>query len=225
MEDSWLYHAGVGLHFGHGGHPCPSRSEAGHWNENNGLGTRYTEPVAGASSRDPDTGVFEASKWCAPTPPITDTEAEEDETENFRLDEIPEDMPLPRPPPPEAEPFGDSSPIPAWTSRKDLDGNPLVVVVDRTGMHLFPAFWCECCEPVPHELQALDMGFYPASHKSIRTLFTFQCLDDFLADNQECNTTAYHYIEKLRRLTNSSFPQTAPVRSQFLTGDSTDYVT
>jgi hypothetical protein len=76
---------------------------------------------------------------------------------------------------------------------------------------MLPAIWCACHERVTEEMQALDMGLYPASAKAIRTVFTFQCLDDYLADSQECNTSAYHYNEKLRRLTNSSFPQTAPV--------------
>jgi hypothetical protein len=78
-------------------------------------------------------------------------------------------------------------------------------------MHLLPAIWCECRNAATKEMQALDLGLYPASDKMIRTVFTFQCLDDYLADSQECNTSAYHYNEKLRRLTNSSFPQTAPV--------------
>jgi hypothetical protein len=47
--------------------------------------------------------------------------------------------------------------------------------------------------------------------QGVSTVFTFQCLDDYLADSQECNTSAYHYNEKLRQLTNSSFPQTALV--------------
>lgn len=100
---------------------------------------------------------------------------------------------------------------PEWTKRSDSAGNPFLVVVDRTGMHLLPAIWCECRNAAGKEMQALDLGLYPASDKMIRTVFTFQCLDDYLADSQECNTSAYHYNEKLRRLTNSSFPQTAPV--------------
>jgi CxC2 like cysteine cluster associated with KDZ transposases len=307
LEDSWLYHAGVALHFGHGGHPCPSRSaqEEGH-----GTGIDYRGPDTGSSHRDLGTGTqATGSGHCIgdidtgflrdypgldtssshrdpdtnrvsgtgnratgtgngtrptdhgfltsdeqhhishrdlgtgtqatgsghgtgdidtgssisdeqqhlPTPPMTDVEDEVDQPNLLPFDEIPDGMPLPAPPPPEAEPFWDSSPELAWNSKKDANGTPLVVV-DRSGMHLFPAFWCECRGAVARELQALDMGFYPASHKSIRTLFTFQCLDDFLADNQECNTTAYHYIEKLRRLTSSSFPHTAPVGLYFLTG-------
>ena len=88
----------------------------------------------------------------------------------------------------------------------------MLIVVDRTGMHLLPAVWCACWNASTEEMQALDMGLYPSTNTVIRTVFTFQCLDNYLADSQECNTSAYHYNEKLRRLTNSSFPQTAPVK-------------
>lgn len=259
FEDSWLYRAGVALNFGHGGHPCPSRSAfqevgystgrgyrtgssfahdpgtgpgaqelgtgtphpvtgSGTANQVTGAGTQNRVTTTGNRTRDLAAGWPESNEQQPlPTPAPTDEEDEADQSNNVRFDEIPEGMPLPIPPPPEAEPFCDGSPDPAWSSKKDANGTPLVVVVDRSGMHLFPVFWCECHGAVAHEFQALDMALYPASHKAIRTLFTFQCLDDFLADNQECNTTAYHYIEKLRRLTSSSFPHTAPVGSYFLT--------
>jgi hypothetical protein len=127
----------------------------------------------------------------------------------------PEDMPegvVPdMPVPPEAADFTQTEYDPQWKKRLDGDGNPFFIVVDRSGMHLLPGVWCACHQKAPEDWQALDMGLYPATDKSIRTFFTFQCLDDFLADNQECNTSTYHYIEKIRRLTNSSFPSSAPV--------------
>lgn len=100
---------------------------------------------------------------------------------------------------------------PTWTARQDAYGHPFILVVDRSGMHLLPAIWCQCHQHVGHEWQALDLQLYPASGGLIRTVFTFECLDDFLAESQECNTSHYHYIAKLRRFTNPIFPDTVPV--------------
>jgi hypothetical protein len=52
-----------------------------------------------------------------------------------------------------------SSPYdPAWKKRKDSAGNPFLIVVDRTGMHMLPALWCACHNRASEEMQALDMG-------------------------------------------------------------------
>jgi CxC2 like cysteine cluster associated with KDZ transposases len=62
------------------------------------------------------------------------------------------------------------------------------------------------------DLQLLRRGFYPSTFKGVRTVFTFSLLDDYLLDTLECHTSTHHYYQKLRRLTNKSFPHTAPVR-------------
>jgi hypothetical protein len=50
----------------------------------------------------------------------------------------------------------------------------------------------------------------------VSTVFTFHVLDDFRRDNLECKTTPYQFYQKLRRVTNSSFPQSVPNRYQEL---------
>ena len=47
--------------------------------------------------------------------------------------------------------------------------------------------------------------------KSIKTVFTFSVLDDFLKDNLECKTTAQQYYSKLQSTTSRMFPSLVPV--------------
>lgn len=204
FEDAWLYQAGVKLFFGHGGRMCP-KSKGGAESDLSELAGIQTELVNLAL------GGSQSPKGPGDARQLSDNESE---NEDLLLPEpgvAPEGITLELPETPEAEDFLHNDYEPSWKKRYDADGNPLLIVVDRSGMHLLPCVWCTCPQQVPPEWQALDLGLYPASDKSVRTVFTFQCLDDFLADNQECNTSAYHYIAKLRRLTNSSFPHTAPV--------------
>ena len=58
----------------------------------------------------------------------------------------------------------------------------------------------------------LDLDLLPASYANIKTAFTFSCLDDYRSSNLECKTSAYQYYQKLRRLTNPTFPQAMPNR-------------
>lgn len=90
-------------------------------------------------------------------------------------------------------------------------GSNVLVVVHSNGVHHLPVHWCRCSGHVPDDIQALDLQFFPASYKQIRTLFTFQGLNSFLAENQECKTSAWHYYQKIRRLTSGSYPHTVPV--------------
>ncbi|KAH9928247.1 hypothetical protein B0H21DRAFT_712169 [Amylocystis lapponica] len=60
------------------------------------------------------------------------------------------------------------------------------------------------------------MALYPASHRRIKSCFTFRVLDDFLLDNLECKTSALNFYSKLRRTTNSTFPDQVPNRYQEL---------
>ena len=93
----------------------------------------------------------------------------------------------------------------------DDQGNPLLIVVDRTGIHTVAIQWCSCLAAPSHDLQLLQFQMFPASFRSIKTAFTFQVLDDFLTDNRECKTSAMNYFSKLRRLTTNTFPHTVPV--------------
>ena len=190
FQDAWLYQAGVKLYFGHHGARCPSLT----------YDSDHSSPASENGSLDP---------------------GEHDEAEDLdlsqsgidgELDLHVIDDGLTQEEMDSARDFQSSEADPCWTKRKDGDGDPYLIVVDRSRIHLLGAVWCQCRDRVQADLQALDLRLFPASSGQIRTVFTFDCLDDFLADNQECNTTAYQYWEKLRRFTNPYFPDTVPVR-------------
>jgi hypothetical protein len=87
----------------------------------------------------------------------------------------------------------------------------LMVIVDTSGVHQLMVRWCVCHPEDRQDLQLLDVGLYPATFKQPKTAFTFNVLDDFLADNLECKTACLNFYSKLRRVTSNAFPQTVPV--------------
>ena len=92
-----------------------------------------------------------------------------------------------------------------------LSGPDTFLVVDRSGIHPFRIHSCQCVGSPSEELQYLDLGLWPSTYKKIKTLFTFQVLDDFRMDNLECKTSALNYYNKLRRLSSPCFPHSVPV--------------
>lgn len=105
---------------------------------------------------------------------------------------------------------------PPAAGETDSAGNPYLVLVDRSGIHQLAVRWCCCADCLPHDIQLLEMGLFPASFGRIRTAFTFKVLDDFLVDNLECKTSAFNFYNKLRRITSKAFPHkvfvSAPAR-------------
>jgi hypothetical protein len=98
-----------------------------------------------------------------------------------------------------------------FTNGTDGRGNPLLTIVDKSGVHTVAVQWCYCPGSPAHDLQLLRVQMFAASFKTIKTAFTFQLLDDFLTDNRECKTSAMNYFNKLRRLTTNTFPHNVPV--------------
>ncbi|KAH9037471.1 hypothetical protein EDB85DRAFT_2142419 [Lactarius pseudohatsudake] len=66
--------------------------------------------------------------------------------------------------------------------------------------------FCVCPNAGPNDEQLLQAGILPSTFRQIETAFTFSVLDDFLADNLECKTTAQQYYSKLQGITNRMFP-------------------
>jgi len=97
----------------------------------------------------------------------------------------------------------------------DMNGRPILVIVDVSGVHHLGVEFCRCQNALSHEEQLMALGLFPATFDHPQMAFTFNVLDNFLLDNLECKTTASNYYSKLRRLTNSSFPQLVPVGNQF----------
>ena len=102
--------------------------------------------------------------------------------------------------------FGSSNP-----GRNDDSGNPIISVIDRSGVHEIGVGWCCCPEAPEHDMQMMMAGLFPATFQNPKTAFTFQVLEDFHLDNLECKTTPSQFFSRLRRLTNDEFPNTVPV--------------
>jgi hypothetical protein len=103
--------------------------------------------------------------------------------------------------------FGSSKP-----GCHDQDGNLIITVVDRSGVHEIGISWCCCPEAPKHDMQLMMAGLFPATFHNPRTAFTFRVLEEFHLDNLECKTTPSQFFSCLRRLTHDEFPNTVPVR-------------
>jgi hypothetical protein len=137
-------------------------------------------------------------------------------------------LPTPRETPqPESQPLGpvlsdtlfaetdismESNEANAPRARTASSGNPLLTVVDRTGIFNMETVFCVCSDGGKQDEQLLRAGLFPATFKQIETVFTGSVLSDFLTDNLECKTTAQQYYSKLQSMTSKMFPNTIPVR-------------
>ncbi len=102
--------------------------------------------------------------------------------------------------------FGSSKPGP-----KDKDDNPIITVIDRSGIHEIGVRWCCCLDALERDMQLMAAGLFPATFRNPKTAFTFRVLEEFHLDNLECKTTPSQFISRLRRLTSDEFPNTVPV--------------
>jgi hypothetical protein len=102
--------------------------------------------------------------------------------------------------------FGSSKP-----GSQDKEGNPIMTIVDRSGIHEIGIGWCRCPEAPEHDMQLMMAGLFPATFHNPKTAFTFRVLEEFHLDNLECKTTPSQFFSRLRRLTNDEFTNTVPV--------------
>ena len=102
--------------------------------------------------------------------------------------------------------FGSSKP-----GKNGKDGDPVITVIDRSGVHEIGVRWC-CCPNAPdHDMQLMATGLFPATFRNPKTAFTFRVLEEFHLDNLECKTTPSQFFSRLRRLTSDEFPNAMPV--------------
>jgi hypothetical protein len=95
--------------------------------------------------------------------------------------------------------------------RTAKSGNPLLTVVDQSGIFDLEVLYCICPNAAAKHEQFFNTALFPSSFKQVETAFTFAVLDDFLADNLECKTTAQQYHSKLQSITNWMFPDSVQV--------------
>ena len=192
-----MWEVGVRLCVGHMGDPCPSQE------------VLNDECIALEQRKDQADRISIEQFHYGPLPDAGDgVNPPNVRTEDPVVDEDNED--------PEWEdvpPVSPDVPLRTATPSSDEFDNQFLLIVDSSGLTSLPAIWCRCDHVKGQEDQLLlDLQMFPASYDDIRTVFTFQCLDDFRASNLECKTSAYQYFQRLRRLTNPAFPQSVPNR-------------
>jgi hypothetical protein len=76
-------------------------------------------------------------------------------------------------------------------------------VLHTNGIHEVAIRFCGCTQQVPHHLQLLRMGFYPASQIDVRTVATFRLLQllHLLSLTSKCSV--YDQCRTLERLTSN----------------------
>ena len=107
--------------------------------------------------------------------------------------------------------FGSSKP-----GKHDKDGNPIVTIIDRSGVHEIGIKWCCCLNAPERDMQLMMAGLFPATFRNPKTAFTFRVLEEFHLDNLECKTTPSQFMSRLKRLTNDEFPNVVPVGQPFI---------
>jgi len=102
--------------------------------------------------------------------------------------------------------FGSSRP-----GKNDKDGNPVITIIDRSGIHEIGVRWCCCLDAPERDMQLMAAGLFPATFQNPKTAFTFRVLEEFHLDNLECKTTPSQFYSRLRRLTSDKFQNAVPV--------------
>jgi hypothetical protein len=199
FQDASLWEVGVRLNVGHGGLECPSQDallEACRVDEEN------KDELDQLSATQYEFGPV-PSEHPHPPPPVPEPEP------TLVEDEDPDD-----PDWQDVPPTSEFTWFPLQTPTPTLDNhdNHFLLIVDSTGLLSLPVVWCSCRNADPADELLLDLDLLPASYGSIKTAFTFHCLDDYRLSNLECKTSAYQYYQKLRRLTNPAFPHAVPNR-------------
>jgi len=95
--------------------------------------------------------------------------------------------------------------------KNDKDGNPVITIIDRSGVHEIGVRWCCCLDAPGRDMQLMAAGLFPATFRNPRTAFTFRVLEEFHLDNLECKTTSSQFFSRLKRLTSHEFPNAVPV--------------
>lgn len=97
-------------------------------------------------------------------------------------------------------------------------GNKNFLVMHTNGMHEVSVNFCRCSstaddKPVPHHLQLLRVGWWPATPISPKSCATMTMLQQFHLLNLQGKITAYSYYRGLEYLTDSTGLHKPPVRT------------
>ena len=111
--------------------------------------------------------------------------------------------------------FGSSRP-----GNFDKYGNPIIAIINRSGIHKIGVRWCCCPNAARRDMQMMKAGLFLATFQNPKTAFTFRVLEEFHLDNLKCKTTPSQFISRLRRLTSDEFPNTVLVGHASIPADS-----
>jgi hypothetical protein len=210
FQERALWQTGVKIYLGHGGRKCKGKTTNENWmsdrtsdqtpNNDSDVEMGYlSEP-----GPDANIGVENNPEFIHGEEPRND--------ENIGLVNDPEVIPGEEPQDGDDEMFEDIDEnhfnfLPK-APNKDEHGNKFITIVDKSGIHYLPVVKCSCTgTEVETDLQYLEQRLFPASFKNVKTVFSFNVLEDFRMSNLECKTSAYQYYQKLRRLTAPAFPK------------------
>lgn len=84
-------------------------------------------------------------------------------------------------------------------------------VIDDNGIHDCRVVYCACIDREEHVVQLLKNSLFPGSTKKPDTAFTLRVLRDFHMLATVAKTSAYDYVEALRKKTNNKVPQQVKV--------------
>ena len=104
------------------------------------------------------------------------------------------------------------TPMPGTHPLPELNGKRVILVIDQSGLHKIRIHPCQCQGALPLDIQYLQMDFFPTSFINIKTVITFQVLEDQRLDNLECKMALLRYWNKLRRKTSIDAWLMLPVR-------------
>jgi hypothetical protein len=203
FQDASLWEVGVRLHLGHQGLECPSQSDLLDACKANEENRDRTDRMSAAQYNFGPVPSEQGLPQRPPPPPtiIPDPEqtVEGDDQDDLNWEDVPSSS---------------FTWVPLQTITPTLDDhdNPFMLIVDSTGLLSLPVVFCSCPNSDAADELLLNLELLPASYESVKTAFTFRCLDDYRSSNLECKTSAYQYYQKLRRLTNPAFPQAVPNR-------------
>ena len=79
------------------------------------------------------------------------------------------------------------------------------IIVDVSGIHNVAIDYCDCRTNgiIPHHIQLLRAGWFPATFIRPQTAFTFHCLDFYHELTLQSKVNAYDFCRSLLRLTDS----------------------
>jgi ferredoxin len=105
----------------------------------------------------------------------------------------------------------------------DGDCTSNMTIIAANGIHELQVQQCMCVD-LPVFDQLMKLRLFPATFDRPATAFTFEVLDQYLADYSICKTTAYSFYEKLRHITDPLAPNDLPDRYRELMRTSREWM-